>query len=67
MPLWLQHLLVILLITACVALLLRHAYRFYKGRSIGNCCSTGCMPKPKEPEAKVQFLPRELLGRRSPK
>lgn len=64
MPLWTQHLLVILLITACAAMLVRHAYRFYKGRSTGNCCSTGCMPKKEEPQAKQQFLPRELLSRR---
>ena len=64
MPIWLQHLLVILLITACLSLLVRQAYRFYKGRSIGNCCSTGCMTKKEEPKAKEQFLPRELLIRR---
>jgi len=64
MPLWTQHLLVILLITACLSLLLRQAYRFYKGRSIGNCCSTGCAPKAKETEPKAQFLPREMLSRR---
>lgn len=64
MPLWTQHLLVILLITACLSLLVRQAYRFYKGRSIGNCCSTGCMPKKEEPKPKEQFLPRELLIRR---
>jgi len=67
MPLWTQHLLVIVLITACAALLLRHAYRFFRGRSTGNCCSTGCAPKPPEPQSKTQFLPRELLSRRSPK
>ena len=64
MPLWTQHLLVILLITACLALLVRQAWRFYKGRSIGNCCSTGCMPKQEETKPKEQFLPRELLIRR---
>ncbi len=64
MPLWTQHLLVILLIAACVALLVRQAYRFYRGRSTGNCCSTGCAPKPKETEPKAQFLPREMLSRR---
>jgi hypothetical protein len=66
MPLWTQHLLVILLITACAALLLRQAYRFYRGRSTGNCCSTGCAAaKPAAPQQpKTAFLPRELLGRR---
>ena len=64
MPLWTQHLLVILLITTCIALLARQAYRFYRGRSTGNCCSTGCMPKTEEPKPKEQFLPRELLSRR---
>ena len=64
MPMWLQHLLVILLITACLSLLVRQAYRFYKGRSTGNCCSTGCMPKAEQPKIKEQFLPRELLIRR---
>ena len=67
MPLWTQHLLVILLITTCLSLLVRQAYRFYKGRSTGNCCSTGCMPKPQQSESKAQFLPRDLLTRRSPK
>jgi len=64
MPLWTQHLLVIFLITACVALLVRQAYRVYRGRSTGTCCSTGCMPKQEQPKTKEQFLPRELLGRR---
>jgi hypothetical protein len=64
MPLWTQHLLVILLITACAALLARQVYRFYRGRSTGNCCSTGCAPKPPESQAKEQFLPRDLLSRR---
>jgi len=67
MPLWTQHLLVILLISACVALLARQAYRFYRGRSTGTCCSTGCMPRQESPKTKEQFLPRELLTRRSPK
>ena len=64
MPLWLQHLLVILLITACVGLLARQAYRFFRGRSTGACCSTGCAPKPQETQPKTAFLPRELLIRR---
>ncbi len=65
MPLWTQHLLVIVLITACVVLLVRHAYRFFHGRSTGTCCSTGCMPKQEQqPKTKEQFLPRELLIRR---
>jgi len=67
MPLWTQHLLVIVLITACVVLLVRHAYRFFHGRAAGNCCSTGCAPKPQQAQPKAQFLPRELLTRRSPK
>jgi hypothetical protein len=64
MPLWTQHLLVILLITACLALLARQAYRFYRGRSTGSCCSTGCAPKPEPTQSKEQFLPRDLLTRR---
>jgi hypothetical protein len=67
MPLWTQHLLVILLIIACAAILLRHAYRFFHGRATGNCCSTGCAPKPEQAQPKEQFLPRDLLTRRSPK
>ena len=64
MPLWTQHLLVILLITACLSLLARQVWRFYRGRSTGNCCSTGCMPKQEQAKPKEQFLPRELLTRR---
>ncbi|HEV8606592.1 MAG TPA: hypothetical protein VGQ99_14555 [Tepidisphaeraceae bacterium] len=65
MPLWTQHLLVILLITACAALLLRQAYRFYRGRSTGNCCSKGCAPTEQRPaQPKTAFLPREFLSRR---
>ena len=64
MPLWTQHLLVILLITICAALLVRQVYRFYRGRSTGTCCSTGCAPKPPETQPKEQFLPRDLLSRR---
>jgi hypothetical protein len=45
-------------------MLVRHAYRFYRGRSTGTCCSTGCVPKQEQPKAKEQFLPRELLARR---
>jgi len=64
MPTWTQHLLVILLITACLALLIRQAVRFFRGRSTGTCCSTGCAPKTPEAQPKEQFLPRDLLTRR---
>jgi hypothetical protein len=64
MPLWTQHLLVILLITACVALLARQVYRFYRGRSTGTCCSTGCAANPEPPQPKAHFLPRDMLTRR---
>jgi hypothetical protein len=64
MPLWLQHLLVILLIATCLALLARQALRFYRGRSTGSCCSTGCTPKPLQAEPKEQFLPSDLLTKR---
>jgi len=64
MPLWLQHLLVILLIATCLALLARQAFRFYRGRSTGSCCSTGCTPKPLPTEPTEHFLPRYFLTRR---
>jgi hypothetical protein len=68
MPLWLQHLLVLLLVGGCVAIVLRNALRTLLGKKsrVGNCCAKGCTPESSDSagDRKVHFLPVEMLRRR---
>ena len=64
MPVWPQHLLVILIVVACVAFVVYQATRSLAGKrsKIGSCCAKGCeAPKPNEQQTKVQFMPVEML------
>ncbi|MEO6437388.1 MAG: hypothetical protein ABIP55_16715 [Tepidisphaeraceae bacterium] len=62
---WLQHLLVFILVAACVAVVARQFVRTFSGRKskLGACCAKGCdaaAPKP-SPE-RVVFLPSDMLN-----
>ena len=76
MPLWLQHLLVLLLVGGCVAWVIWQGLRSLRGRAsrIGSCCAKGCNPvepaksdKPAVPASgeKIVFLPVESLTARA--
>lgn len=68
MPLWFQHLLVLLIVAGCVMAVAWQGVRTMRGKKsrLGSCCASGC-PQPakaaKEGE-KVAFLPVEMLSRR---
>ena len=65
---WLQHLLVLALVVACLAFVARQAFSALRGRKskLGSCCAKGCQPS--DPEntktEKIVFLPAEMLGKR---
>lgn len=66
MPEWMQHLLVVLLVTACAAYMLYGAFATLLGKRsrVGSCCAKGCPPKTETAKAsteRVIFLPAELL------
>jgi len=73
MPLWAQHLLVIVAAAACAAVVLRQAVRTLKGKAnaLGKCCAKGCPPAngagSQSSSNRVVFFPAELLTRRKPK
>ena len=72
MPLWTQHLLVLLLVAGCVAFTLREVVQALWGRrsKIGSCCAKGCQTAPRPAEAKAErvvFLPLESLKARTPR
>jgi hypothetical protein len=69
MPMWTQHLLVLLLVAACICAVARQAamtLRLRKGK-LGACCARGC-PTDAAPAApagegrRVVFLPKEMLS-----
>lgn len=71
MPLWSQHLVVLLAVVGCVAFIARGAYRALQGRksslnACGSCksCATN-EPVSKAPAAtKIAFFPVELLHKK---
>ena len=67
MSMWLQHLLVIVLVAACVAVVGRQlvqTFRLGKG-GLGKCCSRGCDAETGATNAKrVVFVPSESLLKR---
>jgi hypothetical protein len=79
MPLWLQNLLVLLLVAACLAWVGRQAWQSLRGRRsrLGSCCAKGCAaPEPSPQDSatdkavpatpqRVQFIPVEMLSRRA--
>lgn len=65
-----QHIIVLILVAACLAYVAWQGYKTFSGRrsKLGACCSKGCDPAPREGEAKPErmiFLPVEMLSRRS--
>jgi hypothetical protein len=70
MAMWLQHLLVIGLVAACLAVVGRQlvsTFRFGKGAKLGSCCAKGCdtqQPQKSEHVERVVFIPSESLVRR---
>jgi hypothetical protein len=77
MPLWLQNLVVLLVVAACLAWVTRQAWQSLRGRRsrLGSCCAKGCAPQqtPQDSGAdktvapapqRVQFIPVEMLSRR---
>jgi hypothetical protein len=76
MPMWLQHLLVVLIVAACVAYVARQMVRTFrlKKSKLGACCAKGCdiagSAKPqadggKPAPERIVFMPVEMLRKRS--
>ena len=69
MPLWLQHLLVLLLVAACLIFVARQTVRTFrlKKSKLGACCAKGCDAGAEAGDGKaaapapVVFFPVELL------
>jgi hypothetical protein len=67
MPLWTQHILVLLVVAAALTVLVRQAIATLRGRGgkLGSCCAKGCdaqRPPLREGE-RIVFLPVESLTR----
>jgi hypothetical protein len=65
MPLWLQHLLVLLLVAACVVFVAGQLVRTFrlKKSKLGACCAKGCdAGEAKPPAQRVVFLPSDMLN-----
>ena len=74
MPLWSQHLLVLLIVAAAAFVVLRNGIAALRGASnrLGSCCAKGCaaaLPKPSSaPKTeRIVFVPLESLARRKPR
>ena len=65
MPLWLQNLLVLIAVIACVFAVSRQALATFRGKksNLGNCCARGCQTpeQPKTPTTGTAFIPSESL------
>ena len=69
MPLWLQHLLVLLLVAACVVFVAGQVVRTFrlKKSKLGACCAKGCDAgdvengQATQTKQRVVFLPAEML------
>jgi len=68
MAIWLQHLLVLVLVTACVGYVGWQAARSLYGKKsrLGSCCAKGCAAAKPAAAAteKIHFLPVEMLRRK---
>lgn len=69
MPLWLQHLIVLALVVACLTYVGYHGFRTLLGKrsKLGSCCAKGCPTDRKTPDPnakRVIFLPSDLLRKR---
>jgi hypothetical protein len=67
MPLWTQHILVLLAVAAALTVLVRQAIATLRGRGgkIGSCCAKGCDAQrpPERDGERIVFLPVESLTR----
>jgi hypothetical protein len=69
MPLWIQHLLVLLLVAACLMFVARQMVRTFrlKKSKLGACCAKGCdandagKTQAAQPAERVVFMPLEML------
>jgi negative regulator of sigma E activity len=68
MPLWLQHLVVLTFVAACLAYAVYQGVRSLYGKKsrLGSCCAKGCAStNPATSSApKIHFLPVEMLRKR---
>ncbi len=69
MQIWLQHLLVLLLVTGCLSLVGWQFIATLRGKksAIGKCCAKGCgagAAKPQADSKRVHFMPAEMLRKR---
>ena len=75
MPLWSQHLLVLLIVAACVAYVgwqMVRTFRLKKSK-LGACCAKGCdaggsaqpQAEGEKPPERIVFMPVEMLRKRS--
>jgi hypothetical protein len=69
MALWLQHLIVLALVAACLGYAVYQAARSLYGKKsrLGSCCAKGCAPaqSPSASAEKIHFLPVEMLRKRA--
>ena len=63
MPMWLQHLLVLLIVAGCVGVVAWQGVRALIGRrsKLGSCCAKGCETTEQPKKERVVFLPSEML------
>ena len=68
MSIWLQHLLVLALVAACIGYVGWQAARSLYGKRsrLGSCCAKGCAPakSASATSEKIHFLPVEMLRRK---
>ena len=67
MPLWAQHILVLLIVAGAALVLLRWGIGSLRGRGnkLGSCCAKGCDPQPAPGHQgeRIAFVPVESLTR----
>jgi hypothetical protein len=67
MPVWVQHIFVLLAVAGAAAVLVRQGIASVRGRGgkIGSCCAKGCggEPERKADGERIVFLPVESLTR----
>jgi hypothetical protein len=66
MPLWIQHILVLLVVAGAAIVLLRQGIASVRGRGkLGSCCAKGCEAQvaPKRDVERIVFVPVESLSR----
>ena len=68
MPLWIQNLIVLTLVTACLAYAIYQGVRSLYGKKsrLGSCCAKGCASTQPATTSgqKIHFLPADMLRKR---